>query len=229
LGEPPVVREIPADGDCSVRAESVAVVVATWSGELGDRPTDSPVLTAASPAPVLTPAKRPSHVIELEGSAFYSPLWGHAPGALLGVSRMPIGDVIGVRVLGAYQSARDLAIEGGTNQILRFLVGAALRYQLQRTHVFASGDAGLVGTFTRAQGAGYEPNQADATMNFGGLADLRVGLRLGRFRLWLNAQGLRLVHAETLKVHSTSPGVADSAALNPWDVQIGAGLGIRLE
>jgi hypothetical protein len=62
-------------------------------------------------------------------------------------------------VLGAYQSARDVALEGGTNQVLRFLVGAALTYQLQRTHVFASGDVGLVGTLTRAQGAGYEPNQ----------------------------------------------------------------------
>ena len=45
LGEAPAVRrEIPADKDCSVRAESVAVVVAAWSGELGARPTDSPVL-----------------------------------------------------------------------------------------------------------------------------------------------------------------------------------------
>jgi hypothetical protein len=111
LGEAPTVRrEIPADEACSVRAESVAVVIAAWSGELGARPTDSPVLTVASPAPVLTPAKKPSHVIELEGSAFYSPLWGHAPGALLAVSRTPFGGGVGVRVLGAYQSARDLAI-----------------------------------------------------------------------------------------------------------------------
>ena len=82
LGETPGVRrEIPADGDCSVRAESVAVVLAAWSGELGARPVDSPVLTIASPAPVLAPAKKPLPIIELEGGAFYSPLWGHAPGA----------------------------------------------------------------------------------------------------------------------------------------------------
>ena len=230
LGEAPAVRrEIPADKDCSVRAESVAVVIAAWSGELGARPTDSPVLTVASPAPLLIPTKKPSHIIELEGSAFYSPLWGHAPGALLGVSRTPLGGGVGVRVLGAYQSARDVALEGGTNQVLRFLVGAALTYQVQRTHVFASGDIGLVGTFTRAQGTGYEPNQAASTTNFGGLADLRGGLRLGRFSLWLNARGLRLVHAETVKVQSSSPGVADRATLNAWDLQIGVGLGVRFE
>ena len=230
LGEAPAVRrEIPADHDCSVRAESVAVVIAAWSGELGARPTDSPVLTVASPAPVLTPAKRPSHVTEVEGSAFYSPLWGHAPGVLLGVGRTPLGGGVGVRGFGAYQSARDVALEGGRNQVLRLLAGAALTYRLQRTHVFASGDVGLVGTFTRAQGTGYELNQASSTANFGGLADLRGGFRLGRFSLWLNARGLRLVHAETLKVQSSSPGIADSATLNAWDLQIGAGLGVRFE
>ena len=230
LGEGPAARrEIPADGDCSVRAESVAVVLAVWAGELGAHPTDSPVLTIASPAPVLTPAKRPSQVIELDGSAFYSPLWGHAPGAWLDVSRTPRDGGVGVRVLGAYQSARDVALEGGTNQVMRFLVGAALTYALQRTHVFASGDAGLLGTLPRAQGTGYEPNQAASTANFGGVADLRGGLRLGRFSLWLNARGLRLVHAETVKVKSTSPGVADSATLSAWDVQLGVGLGFRFE
>jgi len=229
LGEAAVRREIPADGDCSVRAESVAVVMAAWAGDLEARPTDSPVLVMASPAPVLAPAKKPGHVFEMDGAVFYSPLWGHAPGAWLGVGRTPRAGSVGVRVLGAYQSARDVALEGGTNQILRFLVGAALTYQLQRRYVFAAGDAGLVGTVTRAQGSGYEPSGASSTANFGGVADLRGGLRLGRARLWLNARVLRLVHAETVKVQSTSPGVADSAALTPWDLQLGVGLGFRFE
>ena len=222
-------REIPADGDCSVRAESVAVVIAAWAGELGDRPTNSPLLTVATPAPVLTPAKKPSHVFELDGAAFYSPLWGHGPGAWLGVGRTPREGGIGVRLLGAYQSARDVTLEGGTNQILRFLIGAALTYHVQRTYVFAAGDVGLVGTATRAQGAGYETNQAGFAANIGGVADLRGGLRLGRARVWLNARGVRLVHAETVKVQSTSPGVADSAELTAWDVQLGMGLGVRFE
>jgi len=230
LGEAPAVRrEIPADKDCSVRAESVAVVIAAWSGELGARPTDTPVLTVASPAPVLTPAQKPSHVLELDGAAFYSPLWGHAPGAWLGVGRTPRDGGVGVRVLGAYQSARDVAMEGGTNQVLRFLIGAALTYHLQRTHVFASGEVGLVGTLTRAQGTGYETNRADSITNFGGVADVRAGLRLGRFRLWSDARLVRLVHAENVKIQSSSPGVADSAALNAWDLQLGVGLGVRFE
>jgi hypothetical protein len=236
LGEAPGVRrEIPADPACSVRAESVAVVIAAWSGELGARPADSPVLTMAAPAPVLTPVQKPvqkaapAGLYELEGSAFYSPLWGHAPGGALGLGRMSHDGGFGGRLLGAYQSARDIALEGGTNQILRLLVGAALTYRVQRTHVFASGDVGLVGTYTRAQGTGYEPNQTSSTTNFGALADLRGGLRFGRFSLWLSGRGLRLAHTETVKVQSTSPGVADSSTLTAWDLQLGVGLGVRFE
>ena len=241
LGEAPAARrEIPTDRDCSVRAQNVAVVIATWSGELGSRPTDSrvltaenpkpvPILTVASPAAAPTPAKRSNHVFELDGAGFYSLSWGHAPGAWLGVGRLPRYGGFGVRLLGAYQSARDVALEGGSNQILRFFAGAALTYHLQRTHFFASGDAGLVGTLTRAQGTGYQANRADSTTNFGGVAELRGGLRFGRARLWLNARVLSLVHADTVKVESTSPGVGDRASLSRWDGQLGAGLGFRFE
>jgi hypothetical protein len=231
LGDAPAVRrEIPADKDCSVRAESVAVVIAAWAGELGDRPTASPMLTVSIPAPALLPEKKPTQAIEVDGAAFYSSLWGHAPGAWLGVGRMPREGGMGVRLFGAYQSARDVALEGGTNQVLRFLVGAALTYRLQWTRVFfVASDVGLVGTLTHAQGAGYEPNQSGYAGNVGGVADLRAGLRLGRTRLWVNARGLRMVHAETVKVQSTSPGVADSATLSAWDVQLGVGLGVRFD
>lgn len=222
-------REIPADADCAIRAESVAVVIAAWSGELGARPSDSPMFTLASPAPVLTPAKKPSHIVELGGAGFYSSLWGHAFGASLDVSRTPRKGGLGARALVAYQSARDATLEGGTNQISRILVGAALAYQVQHRPLFAAGDIGLVGTLTLARGSGYEPNQTASAANFGGSADVRAGLRLGRFSLWLNARGVRLLHGETVKVQSTSPGVADSVGLSAWDVQLGLGLGFRFE
>jgi hypothetical protein len=228
LGDAPAVRrEIPADADCSVRAESIAVVIAAWSGELASRPTDSPLLTVASLAPVLAPP--PRHVLELDGGAFYSPWWGHAPGAALAVGRTPRQGGLGARVLGAYQAARDLTLEGGSNQILRFMLGAAVTYDYQIWRVFVSGALGLLGTFTRAQGDGYETNRAESTSNFGGFADLRVGFRLGRFRLWPDARLARMVRTETVKIQSTSPNVADSATLDPWDLQLGVGLGYRFE
>ena len=175
------------------------------------------------------PAKPATHVIEADGSAFYSPVWGHAPGAWLGVGRIPRAGGAGVRVLGAYQSARDVTLEGGTNQLQRFLVGAAVTYQLERARLFVAGDAGLAGTLTHAQGAGYETNRTASAANVGGLVDLRGGFRLGRARLWANARVLRLAFAENVKIQSSSPGVADSATLSPWDLQLGVGLGVAFE
>jgi hypothetical protein len=222
-------REIPADADCAIRAQSVAVVIAAWSGELGALPSDSPMFTIAAPAPVLTPVKKPRHVIEVDGAAFYSPVWGHGPGASLDVSGRPWRGHVGARALLAYQSARDVALEGGTNQILRMLVGATVTYQLHSKRWFAAGDVGLAGTMTLARGSGYDPNETGSAANFGGIAELRGGLHLGRYTVWLNARGLRLLHGETVKIQSTSPGVADSAELGAWDVQLGLGLGFRFE
>ncbi|HEX7598512.1 MAG TPA: hypothetical protein VF518_09875 [Polyangia bacterium] len=230
LGDGPgAQRELPAAADCPTRAETVALVLTAWAGGLPSQPTDAPVLTVEAPVPAPVRMNEAPNVIELDGAPFYSPIWGHALGAWLGLGRTPRNGGVGARVLAAYQSGRNLAIEGGTNQVLRFLVGAALTYHLQRRHVFASGDVGLVGTLTRAQGAGYATNSADTTANFGGVADLRGGLRLGRYRLWVNARLLRLVYAENVKIQSSSPGLGNSASLSPWDAQLGAGVGFRFE
>jgi hypothetical protein len=230
LGDAPSARrEIPADRDCAVRAASVAMVIVAWSGDLRSETVAPPVLIATSPPAVLAATARPptraTHVIEVDGSAFYSPVWGHAPGAWLGVGRAPRAGRVGVRLQGGYQTARAVTLEAGTNEIQRFLLGAAASYQLQRARLFAGGEAGLVGTVTHAQGAGYETNRAASTANFGGLVELRGGVRWGRARLWAGARGLRLAFAENVKIQSSSPGVNDSATLSPWDLQLGAGLG----
>lgn len=228
LGET-AVREIPADPDCLVRAKSVAVVIAAWSGELGARPTDSPDLTVAKSAPPSRPAAKPAHVLEVDAEAFYSPLWGHAFGGWLRAGRTPRAGGFGVRAMGGYQSARDVALDGGTNQLLRILVGAALAYDLHWRRVFAASDLGLIGTLTRAEGSGYADNRTVAAMNIGGLVDVRAGLGFGRVYISTNARLLRLLHDETIRIQSTSPGVGDSAVLTAWDLQLGVGLGVRFE
>lgn len=238
LGEVPGSRrDIPADKDCSVRAESVAVVIAAWSGALASRPTDSPVLTVAAPGPAMPPtsapgpalAPKPDHVFELDGGAFYSAVWGHGLGGWVDLGRTPRKGGVGFRAMGAYQSGRDITLEGGSNQVLRFLVGAAMTYDLQYRYFFASGDAGLIGTVTRAEGVGYETNRTASAANIGGVANVRGGVPLGRLRLSLNVRVLGMAHPETVKVQSASPGVGDSASLSAWDLQLGAGLGFRFE
>ena len=84
-------------------------------------------------------------------------------------------------------------------------------------------------SFTHASGSGYEPNGAGSTTNVGALADLRGGLRLGQVRIWIGARMVGLLRAETVKVQSTSPGVADRFVLSKWDAQLGAGGGYRFQ
>jgi hypothetical protein len=142
--DPPVRREVPADADCTVRAESVAVVIAAWSGELAAHPTDAAVLIVATPAPVLAPGPLSRHVVEAEVAALYSAIWGHAPGARVAVGRSPRTGGLGARLFGAYQSGRDIVLEGGANQLMRFLVGAAATYERRRRRLFAAADVGVV-------------------------------------------------------------------------------------
>jgi len=234
LGESPAARrELPADRDCAVRAASVALVIAAWSGELASRPSAAPVLTTHSPPLSVIassrPAKTATHVVELDASGFYSPVWGHEPGIWLGLGRVRREGGVGLRVVAAYQGARDIALDGGTNEVQRYLLGAAVTYRLQRTHLFASGDLGLLGALTHARGVGYETNRGDSAAHFGALADLRGGVRLGDFQLWANARVLGLVRADTVKIQSSSAGVGDSTTMSAWDAQLGVGMGYRFE
>jgi hypothetical protein len=109
------------------------------------------------------------------------------------------------------------------------LLGAVATYRLEHRRLFAAGDLGLVGTFTRAAGSGYESNRSASTTNLGGLAGAHCGIRLGRFRVSVDARALRLARAETVKVTSSSPGIGDSAGLDAWDLQVGAGVGFRFD
>lgn len=240
LGEPASVRrEIPADQDCRIRAYSVAVVIAAWSGELLSHPTDSAVLASDPPAPVLVPppvmvvraapapkpVASPRYAFDLDAGGFYSLSWGHAPGAWLEVGRTARGGGLGLRVLGAYQSSRDVALEGGTNQVFRLLGGAAASYQDQWRILFALGQVGVLGTLTRADGSGYQPDRSASTTNVGAFADVRGGLSLGRVRVFASARVLGLARSEAVKIQSTSPGIADTATFSRWDLQLGGGLG----
>ena len=190
-------------------------------------PAPGAIVVASAADPGLAQGSR--NVLELDAAPFYSLIWGHAPGVWLGLGLAPRGGGLGARVIGSYQAGRDVMLEGGSTTLLRSLIGATATYDLQRTHVWGSGDLGLAGSFTHGQGSGYQVNRGSSSTNLGGLAGLRAGLRVGRFRLGADARLVRLAHAETVMIQTSSPGVGDRAVLSPWDVQLGVGLGFRFE
>jgi hypothetical protein len=166
--------------------------------------------------------------LEIDGAFFYGALWGHAPGAWLGVGRTPHDGGLGFRVFGAYQSAEDVALAGGQNRLRRLWAGAGPTLHLQDESLFASADLGLLASFTRAKGDGYRDDQSAHTWNWGALADLRAGLQLEKIRIWLGVRLLRLFHDESIAITS-GPGITDTSALNAWDLQVGVGIGTRFE
>jgi hypothetical protein len=222
-------RHIPAPPDCQARAEAIALVVRAWSGDLPAHPTVSPMLTVAPPAPAPAPARVSDHAVELDAAVFYSPFWGHAPGVWFALGRTPRLGGLGFRVFGSYQSAQDLAIAGGKNHFARLLAGAAPTLHVQGERVFASADVGLVITFTRAMGDGYQPVEDTHTWNLGVVGDVRGGVFLGRLRFWVHTRLLRLFHQERITIASNSTESADSRTLKTWDVQVGIGVGARFE
>lgn len=230
LGEDQGVRrEIPVAATCQARAETAALLILAWSGELQSHLTSSPVLTVAPQVTEPAPARVWEHALALDVSAFYSSLWGHAPGVWLALGRTPRGGGLGFRVLAAYQSARDLALAGGRNHLRRLLAGVAPTFEMQRESLFASADLGLLLGTTRAEGSGYTMTESARTWNLGGVGDLRGGVQFGPLRLWLNARLLRLFHQETVTIASDNGQSTATCRLNPWDVQLGIGMGVRFE
>lgn len=222
-------REVPAAANCEARAESVALLIRAWSTDLPSHPTSAPLLKVALPASKPDPETVSDNVFELDGAVFYSAPWGHAPGFWLGVGRTPLDGGWGFRLFGAYQSARDIALAGGKNHLHRVFAGVAPTFHLQGEEVFASADLGLLVTSTQAQGAGYDITNSSRTWNLGAVVDLRGGVHLGRFRCWLNARLLRLLHAETITISSGDVEADDTSRLAAWDVQLGIGMGVRFE
>lgn len=168
-------------------------------------------------------------MFEVDGSVFYSAPWGHAPGVWLGAGRTPRDGGLGFRVFGAYQAAQDIALAGGKNHLMRVLAGAGPTFHLQAEELFTSADLGLLVTHTRAMGHGYDIPSSAHTWNLGAVVDLRGGVHLGRFRCWLNARLLRLLHAETITIASGDSETDDTSRLRAWDLQLGMGVGARFE
>jgi hypothetical protein len=220
-------REIPAAADCQTRAESIAVVIRAWSGDLPAHPTSAPMLTVAAPAtePELPETEESEHVFELDGAVFFSALWGRTPGGWLAVGLTPYDGGLGFRVFSAIQSAQDVSLAEGQNHLLRVMAGAAPTFHLQGEKLFASADLGLLVTFTRAKGGGYTSNQSAHAWNLGAVGDVRGGVQSGRWRVWMNTRLLGLFHRETIALN----GDGATASLKSWDLQLGVGVGFRFE
>ena len=219
-------RDITVPADCAARAKAVALVIATWSGELPEQTAAAPSLSAA-PAPLLP--RRATRVFTLGISAFYSMVGGPAPGALVEVGNFGRAGGFGFRVHGAYQAAKSVALDMGESNYYRAMLAAAAAYQWNGPHLLLAVDVGIAGNLTRAWGSGYSQDQSDYTLNAGLFADGRIGVRWGRFLLWSDLRMYRWPREETLRVDTLITGPYRTTPLPAWDAQWGLGVGWAFE
>ena len=216
-------RGITVPADCAARARAVALVIATWSGELPEQAAAAPSLSAAAPAPLLT--RRAARVFSLGISVFYSMVGGSAPGALVELGNFGRAGGFGFRVHGAYQAAKSVALDMGESNYYRSMLAAAVAYRWSAPRLFLAADVGIAGNLTRAWGSGYSQDQSDYALNAGLFADGRIGLRWGRFALWSDFRMYRWPRAETLHVDTLSTGPYRTTILPAWDAHWGLGAG----
>jgi hypothetical protein len=222
-------REIAPTGSCADRATGAALVIAIWSGKLPSHATGAPTLTVATPMQSLTAAGRSDSVTEFGLSGFSSVVGGYAPGIQAEVGRFRHERGWGVRAVAAYQGARSIAVDAGDTRYERAQLGVLLVLRWTAARLFASGDLGLLGTMTWAHGEGYSRNASAHGQNVGLGLDGRMGIRLGKFRLWVSLQGCRWASKETVRVEPLLTGAPTTAALPAWDAHLGLGASMAFQ
>ncbi len=135
----------------------------------------------------------------------------------------------GARAIAAYQSARSVRVDIGETRYQRAQLGAFFVSQWNGSRMFLVGDAGALGAFTWAQGQGYSRNQSASGVNAALAVDGRVGIRVGRLRVWAELQGCRWLSRETVRVDSLTSGPATTSTLPGWDARAGLGAGVAFD
>ena len=163
---------------------------------------------------------------ELGISGLYSTVGGWVPGGSVEFGWLRRDGWWGLRAWGAHQAAKSLRVDIGDSPYDRTLLGAALVLRWERPRIFLSSDWGLAGALTRAHGDGYSQNQSASGLNVGLAADGRVGLRLGRCRVWADVRLYRWLAKETVQVDPLPAGPSSTSTLPTWDAHLGLGAGV---
>lgn len=211
-------RELNLAPDCQARATATALVIATWMDDLPAAETDAPVLKplaveAAPPSP-----RRPAHH-EIGAGLSASASGGLHPGGYAEFVRLrPESDwgwLAGLAVV----APQDALVDGGVSRWMRTsaVLGGQVRTVFKK--LLLAADLGLAGAYVAAWGSGYATNKSDGSFTWGPMADLRVGIPWGRFRLWIGARGDWWVRAQTMQIDAKTNAGSARHDLPSWDVQ----------
>lgn len=224
-------RELAAIGDCTVRATTVALVIATWTGELSA--AGEPALRSASgpgepqATPLAPPAVPTASLTERELGAglLLSLSGGLAPGVTIDFvqTRAPRG--LGWQAGLVLPAQRELSGVGGSTHWTRAAASVAINGRITLPPVALSMAAGLVAAYTLTAGRGYPVEQDMQALTGGVMAEARAAIPWGRLRVWTGLRGCRWLWLQSVVVETQGGDRVATGDLPSWDFQWVVGLG----
>ena len=232
-------RQLRVADDCGVRATTVALVIATWTGELSSDAAGAPVLrgqVAHSEVPMRPSAVKipvPSAVVastterELGAGLLLSVSGSVAPGVRIDFVQTRAPQGLGWQAGLALPGQRERTGAGATTSWTRATASIALNGRSTLRRFAISVDVGLAGAYTLTSGHGYAVDQgAQGTQALtGGLvAGARLALPWRRLRIWTDLRATRWLFPQTVAVDSTAGDRVASVELPSSDFQWAVGL-----
>jgi hypothetical protein len=236
-------RELRLTSDCRMRAMTVALVIATWTGELTSDAAAAPMLRgqgskasaeAAAPASVPPVAARTasSHdgvaakttERELGAGLLLAVLGGIAPGIGLDFiqTRAPSG--FGWQVDLRLPARRESSTTGISARWTRAALTVAGNGRLTLGRWSFSAHAGLAGGYTLTSGQGYAIDQGAQALTMGLVAGGRLGLGWRRVRVWTDVRVGRWLLPQVVVVDSVAGDRVATLELPSTDLQWSLGI-----
>jgi hypothetical protein len=225
-------RQLPVTGDCGTRATTVALVIATWTGELSSAAAGEPTLRptsgtlAGSPAASSPPAVVPAFVHERElGTGLLLSLSGRlAPGLEIDYvqTRAPRG--WGWQAGLAVPVRRESSGPGLSTSWTRAAVNLAINRRSTWRRVALSASAGLVGAYTFISARGYSFERSARALTVGAMAEVRAAIPWWRLRVWTALRGGRWLVPQSVDIETQGGDRVATIDLPSWDLQWALGL-----
>jgi hypothetical protein len=231
-------RQLRVTADCGLRATTVALVIATWTGELSSDAAGAPVLrgrTAAARKDVparsqVLPAVVAAAVIaatserELGAGLLLAMSGGVAPGVGINFvqTRAPRG--MGFQADLTLPAQRERAASGATTSWTRAAASIALNGRLTLRRLVVAVDAGLAGAYTFTSGHGYAIAQGAQALTGGLVAGARLALPWRRMRIWTEVRAYQWLFPQTVALDTTAGDRVATLALPSSDFQWAVGL-----
>lgn len=225
------LRQVRVTDDCGLRATTVALVIATWTGELSSDAAGAPVLRGQATDPVkaealpVTPAAAlPTTEHALGAGLLLSLSGGVAPGLRIDYARSPIPKGLGWQVGLTLPAQRERAAAGATTSWTRATASMALLGQVTLRRLAVSVDAGLAGAYTVTSGHGYAIDQGGQALTGGLVAGARLALPWRRLRVWTDVRAYKWLFPQTVAVDSTAGDRVATVGLPSAEVQWAVGV-----